>query len=118
MPTAPTDSILAADIGSITTRPALLDTVNGEFRFAAAGEWRSTVEPPFNYIGEGLRQATDQLKLLTGRDLMDENDRLIMPSRADGAGIDAFAASASAGKPLRTVLVGLMPNLSLASAER
>jgi hypothetical protein len=118
MTTAPSDSILTADIGSVTTRAALLDIVSGTFRFIAVGEARSSVEPPFSYMGEGLRQAVDHLKEITGRSLADENDRLIMPSRPDGAGIDAFAVSASAAKPLRTVLVGLMPNISLASAER
>lgn len=118
MTTAPTDSILAADIGSITTRAALFDIVSGGFRFVGSGEARSTVEPPFSYMGEGLRQAADNLTGLIGRLLMDENDRLIMPSRTDGSGIDAFAVSASAGRPLRTAVVGLMPNLSLASAER
>ena len=118
MTTAPSDSILAADIGSVTTRAALFDIVSGSFRFVSVGEARSSVEPPFSYMGEGLRQAVDHLNALTGRLLTDENDRLIMPSRPDGAGIDAFAVSASAAKPLRTVLVGLMPNISLASAER
>ncbi len=118
MTTAPTDSILAADIGSVTTRAALFDIVSGSFRFIAAGEARSSVEPPFNYMGEGLRQAADHLNALTGRVLMDENDRLIMPTRPDGAGVDAFAVAASGAKPMRTILVGLMPNLSLVSAER
>ncbi|MEK6575744.1 MAG: glutamate mutase L, partial [Chloroflexota bacterium] len=118
MTTAPTDSILAADIGSITARVALFDIVSGEFRFVASGEARSTVEPPFSYMGEGLHQAMEHLKILTGRTFMDDNDRLIMPIRMDGSGIDAFAASASGGKPLRVALAGLMPNISLASAER
>ena len=118
MTTAPSESILAADIGNITTRAALFDIVHGSFRFVAAGEARSTVEPPFSYMGEGLRQALEHLKALTGRDFMDEGERLLMPARANGAGVDSFAVSASAGKPLRTVVVGLMPNLSLASAER
>ncbi|HLB50268.1 MAG TPA: glutamate mutase L [Anaerolineales bacterium] len=118
MTTAPTDSILAADIGSITARVALFDIVSGEFRFVASGEARSTAEPPFSYMGEGLHQAMEHLKILTGRTFMDDNDRLIMPIRMDGSGIDAFAASASGGKPLRVALAGLMPNISLASAER
>lgn len=118
MTTAPTDSILAADIGSVTTRAALFDIVSGAFRFVAVGEARSSVEPPFSYMGEGLRHAAEQLTVLTGRKFMDENERLLMPARADGSGADAFAASASGVKPMRAVLVGLMPNISLASAER
>lgn len=118
MTTAPTDSLLTADIGSVNTRTALLDIVSGEFRFIAAGRARSTVEPPFSYISEGLRHALEHMLGVTGRKLIDESDNLVMPSRADGSGVDAFAATASAAAPLRVALVGLMPNISLATAQR
>ncbi len=118
MTTAPTDSLLVADIGSVTTRAALLDIVNGQFRFVAMGEASSSVEPPFGDMSEGVRHALDHLKQITGRTFLDEEERLILPARANGSGVDAFAATVSAGEPLRAVLVGLMPNISLASAQR
>ena len=118
MTTAPTDSLLVADIGSVTTRAALLDIVNGQFRFVALGEAPSSVAPPFGDMSEGVRHALDHLGQITGRAFLDEDERLILPARADGSGVDAFTATVSAGEPLRAVLVGLMPNISLASAQR
>ncbi|MFQ5408240.1 MAG: glutamate mutase L [Anaerolineales bacterium] len=115
---APTDSILAVDFGSVNTRVALLDVVDGEFRFVAGGAAPTTVEPPFSDVGEGLRHALDSLQSISGRPYLDEEERLILPSRPDGAGVDAFAATASAGQPLRTVIVGLMPDVSVESARR
>ena len=113
-----TDSILAVDFGSVNTRAALLDIVDGEFRFVAGGDAPTTAEPPFSDVGEGLRHALDNLQVITGRPYLDEEERLILPSRPDGAGVDAFAATASAGEPLRTIVVGLMPDVSVESARR
>ncbi|MBI5291940.1 MAG: glutamate mutase L [Chloroflexi bacterium] len=118
MTTAPTDSILAADVGSVTTRAVMLDIVGGEFRFVGLGESRSTVEAPFASLSEGLRHAIENLSAATGRNFMDDHEQLIMPAKNDGTGVGAFAATASAGQPLRVALAGLMPNVSLASAER
>lgn len=118
MTTAPTDSILTADIGNVNTRVALFDLVNGKFRFIAGGDAHTTAEPPYGNFSEGLRRALEDLQKVSGRAFMDENDRLIMPVRDDGSGADAFAATASVGDPLKVALVGLMPNVSLASAQR
>lgn len=118
MTTAPTDSILTVDVGNITTRAALFDIVSGDFRFVAQGEARTTAEPPFANIEEGLHHALEELQRVTGRTFADANDRLIIPTSPDGNGADAFAATASAGEPLRVSVVGLMPNVSVASARR
>lgn len=118
MTTAPTDSILTADIGNVNTRVALFDLVNGKFRFIASGEAHTTAEPPYNNISEGLRRALEDLRRVSGRACVDENDRLIMPVRDDGNGVDAFTATASVGDPLKVALVGLTPNVSLTSARR
>ncbi|MEK7329130.1 MAG: glutamate mutase L, partial [Chloroflexota bacterium] len=118
MTTAPTDSILVVDIGNIATRAALFDIVSGDFRFVAQGEARTTAEPPFANVEEGLHHALEELQRVTGRAFVDANDRLIIPTSPDGNGADAFAATASAGEPLRVAVVGLMPNVSVASARR
>lgn len=111
------DSILAVDFGSVTTRAMLFDVVQGQYRFVASGTSPTTAEPPFLDVGEGLRRAMDQLRDVSGRPLLDETQRLIMPSRSDGSGVDGFVATASAGPAVRAVIAGLMPDASLESAR-
>ncbi|MBI3763674.1 MAG: glutamate mutase L [Chloroflexi bacterium] len=112
------DSLLAVDFGSTTTRVALFDVVDGEYRFVAAGGAPTTAEPPYLNVVEGLRHAVENLRAVTGRVLMDDTDKVIMPARGDGGGVDAFVATASAGQPLKTVIMGLLPDVSVESALR
>src|SRR4030067_545236 len=94
------DSVLAIDIGSITTRAALFDVVDGRYRFLASGSAQSTINAPYNDISEGLRTALDRLQTVTGRVLIDADERLIIPGTSEGAGVDIVAATLSAGPPL------------------
>ncbi len=55
---------------------------------------------------------------MTGRRLVDETESLMMPASGAGTGVDAFVACASAGPRARTLLVGLMPGVSLESVRR
>ncbi len=112
------DSVLAIDIGSITTRAALFDVVDGRYRFLASGSAQSTINAPYNDISEGLRTALDRLQTVTGRILIDADERLIIPSTSEGAGVDIVAATLSAGPPLNVVVIGLLEDISLESAKR
>ncbi len=112
------DSILAVDVGGANTRAVLFDVVEGQYRFVAASTAPSTAEAPFKDIGEGVRNAIAGLQDMTGRTLMDANHRLLTPTQPDGSGVDAFVATLSAGRALKTVIVGLLSDVSLASARR
>ncbi|MBI4768876.1 MAG: glutamate mutase L [Chloroflexi bacterium] len=112
------DSLLGVDFGACTTRAALFDVVDGQYRFVGVGNAPTTAAPPYLDVGEGLRHALNQLGEITGRTFLDSDERLIMPGRDDGAGVDALVACASAGPTIRAVLVGLMPGVSLESARR
>ena len=112
------DTILAVDVGSVSTRASLFDVVDGHFRLVASGRAPSTVNAPLFDISEGVRMALDQVRAVTGRKLLDETDLLIMPVTNQGSGVDSFVATASAGPKVRTVLVGLMPGVSTESALR
>jgi hypothetical protein len=112
------ESILAADCGATTTRVLLLDVADGQHRFVAQGQAPTSVAPPHNDIVVGVIQAIRQLESITGRRLLDDDDKLIRPERSDGSGVDAFVATVSAAAPLRIVLAGLIPELSIASALR
>jgi hypothetical protein len=111
------DSVLAIDIGSITTRVSLFDVVDGRYRFLASGSAQTTANAPYNDISEGLRLALERLQTVTGRELMGRDSRLIVPSTPDGKGIDTVAATLSAGPPLKVVVMGLLEDVSLESAK-
>lgn len=112
------DTVLAIDVGSVSTRASLFDVVDGRYRLIATGRAPSTEGPPLFDVSEGVRMALDQIEGVTGRQLLDESDLLIMPVTSQGAGADVFVATASAGPKVRTVLVGLMPGVSTTSAQR
>ncbi|NIM96156.1 MAG: hypothetical protein GTO18_20860 [Anaerolineales bacterium] len=110
--------VLAVDVGTVNTRASLFDVVDGRYRLVATSESNSTAGSPIYDISEGVRLAMDQVSKITGRNFIDETEAIIMPTTGYGAGVDLFAASVSAGPRIRTVLVGLMPGVSLASARR
>ncbi len=112
-----TESILSVDVGTVATRAILFDVVDGRYRFLASGQAPSTAVAPFKNIGEGVQRAIEQLQMVTGRVLVDEQQRVIIPAR-DGAGVDAFAVTMSAGPVIKTVVVGLLNDVSLESAQR
>ena len=111
-------SILAVDFGNVRTRAVLIDLVDGAYRVIASGETRTTIGFPAANVAVGMRRAIDQVSQVTGRRLQEANGRLITPEQPDRSGVDAFLATASIGRPLRTVLVGLMPDISIASGQR
>ena len=111
------DSLLAVDVGTVTTRAALFDVVEGQYRFISAGQAPSTAAAPHKDLCEGVSQAIENLQIVTGRKFLDEQRGLIVPSNA-GTGVDIFAATFSAGPPMRTILVGLKEDVSLASTRR
>ena len=110
------ESILVIDVGSVSTRAALFDVVAGHYRFLASGKAPSTADAPFHNISEGVRMALDHLQTITGRKLIGPDEQLIMPTASDGSGVDNFAATLSAGEPLKIIAIGLLDDVSLESA--
>ena len=111
-------SILAADFGSVHTRIVLIDLVDGSYRLTARAFERTTAGFPFNDIGIGLANGLAEIADVTGRRVMGDDKKLIIPEQPNRTGVDEFVATASAGRPLRAMLVGLVPELSIASGLR
>jgi hypothetical protein len=111
------ESLLAIDIGTVTTRAALFDAVEGSYRFIASGQAPSTAAAPFKDISEGVHRAIDNLQTVTGRKFLAEDQSLIIPAH-EGNGVDSFAATLSAGAAVKTVVVGLLNDVSLESVQR
>src|SRR3990172_8039950 len=111
------ESLIAIDVGSVSTRAFLFDVVDGRYRFLASGSAPTTANAPFNDVSEGLRIALENLQAITGRVLLGGDERLIIPSRPDGAGVDVVAATISAGPPLKVLVLGLLEDISQESAR-
>ena len=112
------ESMLVVDVGSVTTRAMLFDVVDGQYRFLASGSAPSTAGAPYHNVSEGVRSALDRLQSITGRVLIGHDEQLIIPSSGEGTGVDTFAATISAGPPIKVVAVGLLEDVSLESARR
>ncbi len=112
------ESLLTVDVGAATTRAVLFDVVEGEYRLLANGSAPSTAEAPFKDVSEGVKNAIANLQAVTGRTLLDAERNLIMPAQPDGSGVDALVSTLSAGPVLKTIIVGLLADVSLESARR
>lgn len=111
-------SVLAVDFGSVTTRVVLIDSVEGEYRLVSRGLGRTTDGYPVNDITVGFDRVLRQITDATGRQFIEDTGKIISPQRPDGTGVDLFAVTASIGRPLQAVVVGLVPDVSIASAIR
>jgi len=111
-------STRVTDIGNISTRVILIDLVDGRYRLLARGETRSTGGFPSGDVNLGIQRACEQITEATGRKLVAPDGRILTPERADRSGVDQFVVTTSTGQTLRTVIIGLVPELSIASAIR
>lgn len=112
------DSLLAIDIGSVNTRAILFDIVDGQYHFLAAGSAPSTWGAPFFDVGEGVHLAITRLQEITSRPLLGAENRLQIPTQPDGSGVDRLVVTLSAGKEVQMLVMGLLSEVSLESAQR
>ena len=92
--------------------------VDGEYRLVAQDMAPTSIGSPFDDVHVGLSAVLRKIRRATNRRFLDDSGRLIKPEQSDGVGIDAFVATTSAGAPLRTLLVGLYPQVDIAAARR
>jgi len=109
------ESILAIDVGAVLTKAILVARIEGAYRFVGRGEAPSTVEPPWLDVIAGVDHALEHLAAVTRRSLLDDHGHLITPERPDGKGVDVCVITVSAAGPLKLVLVGLSPDVSVSS---
>jgi hypothetical protein len=112
------NSLLAIDVGAANTRAVLFDVIEGEYRFVASGVAPSTAEAPFKDVAEGVRNAVTKLQTVLGKKLLDDARSLVTPSQPDGSGVDALVVTLSAGPSIKTVVVGLLKDVSVESARQ
>lgn len=111
-------SILAVDFGNVNTRAILIDLVDGVYYVVANAQEPTTAGFPIGDVASGLTRTLRQLGSATGRRLIASDGSVLTPEQPDRSGVDAFVVTASIGRPLRTVLIGLVPTLSVTSGLR
>ena len=111
------DSVLAIEIGTVSTRVILFDVVEGRYRFLGQGSVPTTMGAPTNDVSAGVKAALDKLHDITGRVLFNAEGQLIVPSQPNGSGVDACVATVSVGPPLKVVAIGLLADVSAESAK-
>lgn len=111
-------SILTADFGSVQTRVVLFDVVEGEYRVVAHEQGRTTLGYPDDDLNVGLRRLLSHVTDVTGRQFYNQIGRIVTPEDRNRNGVDYFITTSSAGRPMRVIVVGLVPDISIASALR
>lgn len=111
------NSMLAIDVGAANTRAVLFDVIEGEYRFVASGIAPSTAHAPFKDVAEGVRNAVTNLQKILGKTLLDDSRGIITPTQSNGSGVDSLVITLSAGPSIKTVVVGLLKDVSLESAR-
>ena len=108
--------LLATDCGSTTTKAILVvRTPAGDYRLAGRGEAPTTVEEPFNDVTVGVRNAIEEMEVITSRRLL-RDGRLICP-RDGETGVDAYFSTSSAGGGLQMGVTGVMSGITAQSAQ-
>ncbi|MEN0064437.1 MAG: glutamate mutase L [Myxococcota bacterium] len=114
----PLRSVLATDCGSTTTKAILIEKVGDEYRQTWRGEAPTTVEAPFEDVTRGVTNAAQEIQEMSGRQLVDPDGGILTPQRDDGAGVDAYISTSSAGGGLQVVVGGVVRSMSAESAMR
>lgn len=110
-----TASVLGIKIDKFSTKLYLFDIVDGKYTLLATSEAVSTHKAPYFDLREGIINAIDEIQLITGRFLVDEEMNLIIPAQEDGNGIDLVSISYGFLDEVTVIPVGLLENVSIES---
>ena len=111
------NSILGIEIGTINTRAVLFDVVEESYQFIAAGTAPTTCGAPHFDASHGIIEAIQGLQEITGRFMLDLNQKLIIPSHGGSEGVDKLLLTLSYGPVEKVATFGLLHDISLESAN-
>jgi hypothetical protein len=98
-------SALVIDCGSVYTKVALIDQVDGHYRLVATTNLPTTAIPPHADVMQGIRMAIAEIEHVCARVLM-RDGHTITPEQENGDGVDAVAITVSVGGPLHVLTTG------------
>lgn len=108
-------AILIAEIGSVTTRVTLLNSVEGQTRWIGQASMPSTAEPPYHDLTIGMLQAAKRIGDLTGHVLL-RDGHLITPQVNEREGVNHVLVATSASERMKLVIMGIASDISARSA--
>jgi hypothetical protein len=111
-------SLISIEVGSVNTRAQFFDSVEGRYRFLAAGEAPSTIGAPAFDLNVGVFEAIEQLQEFTGRQFVTDRGLLISGDNEQGLGANAISTTFSGGPAIKVVTVGLLDEVSLDSVNK
>lgn len=114
MPNEP-NATLVVEIGSVTTRATLVNSVAGEARMIGQAEVPSTADPPYDNVALAILNAAAQIGEMTGRQLLQDSN-LLMPQTSERDGIDKVVAITSAAGLMGVVIAAIASEVSARSA--
>jgi len=109
--------IIATDCGSTTTKCILIEKKEEGYRQTFRGEAPTTVEAPFEDVTKGVLNSIQEVEELSGRKILDEQGNIMYPSR-NGAGVDVYISTSSAGGGLQMMVAGVVASMTGESAQR
>ena len=107
-------TLLLAHCGHTTTTALLFDVVDGAHQLVGYGRAFTTLDD----LAEGVRLALRQLGEACHRTLLNQDGQLMTPATPEGEGVDYFGLTLSAAGVLNAIVVGLLDEVSLSSAQR
>lgn len=111
-------SYLVAECGTTNTAVTLFDVAGGSFQILARGVSQTTAGSPWRDVNQGILNAIDQIEANSERALLSRGKTVRRSPAHGGAGVDYFGTVVSAAPPIKTLLVGLLDDVSLASGRR
>lgn len=112
----PLSAILGLDIGRVNTRASLFTIENGRYRFQAGSIAPTSLGEP--HISRGVVEAVRHLQQETNSILLKPSGSPYVVNQDIRMSVDRIALTSSAGRAVRTVLLGLSELGSLASGRR
>ncbi|NBW40732.1 methylaspartate mutase [bacterium] len=110
--------ILITDCGSTTTKALLFEKTPSGWRKTCRGEAPTTVEEPVADVTVGALNAFAEIQEISGRRILAESQTPPFCSKDGENGIDLYLSTSSAGGGLQMMVTGVVPEMSVESAER
>jgi uncharacterized protein (TIGR01319 family) len=110
--------VLVTDCGSTTTKALLFEKTEQGWRQTFRGEAPTTVEEPIADVTVGVINACREIQELSGRQLLDLSDSIIIDGGETDTGVDVYLSTSSAGGGLQMLVAGVVRTITTESAQR